>query len=129
MSVAVGYVATQEGRAALSAAIGEAALRKTGLEIMGPLPGEASAASESDIRDAIAAAAAVGVDASLRHNEGTDAADLMIDASYEEDIELIVIGVRRRSPVGKLFLGSTAQRVILEAGCPGTAVKAEVGPR
>ncbi|MGN7250970.1 universal stress protein [Arthrobacter sp. SAFR-014] len=129
MSVAVGYVATQEGRAALSAAIGEAALRKTRLQIMGPLPGEASAESESDIRDAIAAAAAVGVDASLRHNEGSDAADLMIDASYEEDIELIVIGVRRRSPVGKLFLGSTAQRVILEAGCPVTAVKADVGPR
>ncbi|UKA54416.1 universal stress protein [Arthrobacter sp. FW305-BF8] len=129
MSVAVGYVATQERRAALSAALGEAALRKTRLQIMGPQPGEASAESESDIRDAIAAAAAVGVDASLRHNEGSDAADLMIDASYEEDIELIVIGVRRRSPVGKLFLGSTAQRVILEAGCPVTAVKADVGPR
>jgi nucleotide-binding universal stress UspA family protein len=53
----------------------------------------------------------------------------MIDASYEVDVELIVIGVRRRSPVGKLFLGSTAQRVILEAGCPVTAVKADVGPR
>jgi nucleotide-binding universal stress UspA family protein len=129
MSVAVGYVATQEGRAALSAAIGEAALRKTGLQIMGPLPGETSTESESDIREAIAAAAAVGVDASLRRNEGSDAAELMIDASYEEDIELIVIGVRRRSPVGKLFLGSTAQRVILEAGCPVTAVKADVGPR
>ena len=129
MSVAVGYVATHEGRAALSAAIAEAALRRTGLQIMGPLPGETSAESESDIRDAIAAAAAVGVNASLRHNEGSDAADLMIDASYEEDIELIVIGVRRRSPVGKLFLDSTAQRVILEAGCPVTAVKADVGPR
>jgi nucleotide-binding universal stress UspA family protein len=113
----------------LSAAIGEAALRKTGLQIMGPLPGETSTESESDIREAIAAAAAVGVDVSLRRNEGSDAAELMIDASYEEDIELIVIGVRRRSPVRKLFLGSTAQRVILEAGCPVTAVKADVGPR
>ncbi|HKS02637.1 MAG TPA: universal stress protein [Arthrobacter sp.] len=129
MSVAVGYVAGQEGRAALNAAIGEAALRKTALQILGPLPGESSAEEESDIRDAIAAAAAVGVDASLRHNEGSDPAEQMIDASYEEDIELIVIGVRRRSPVGKLFLGSTAQRVILEAGCPVTAVKAGVGPR
>ncbi len=112
-----------------SAAIGEAALRKTALQIMGPVAGEASAEAESDIRNAIATAAAAGVQASLRPNEGTDAADFMIDASYEEDVELIVIGVRRRSPVGKLFLGSTAQRVILEAGCPVTAVKADVGPR
>ena len=96
---------------------------------MGPPPGQDSSESESDIRDAIAAAAAVGVDASLRQYEGSDAADQIIDASYEEDIELIVIGVRRRSPVGKLFLGSTAQRVILEAGCPVTAVKPGVGPR
>jgi nucleotide-binding universal stress UspA family protein len=129
MSVAVGYVASQEGRAALSAAIGEAALRKTTLQIMGPIAGEASAEADSDIRDAIAAATAAGVQTSVRPNEGTDAADFMIDASYEEDVELIVIGVRRRSPVGKLFLGSTAQRVILEAGCPVTAVKADVGPR
>jgi nucleotide-binding universal stress UspA family protein len=129
MSVAVGYVASQEGRAALSAAIGEAALRKTTLQIISPVAGEASAEADSDIRGAIAAATAAGVQASVRPNEGTDAADFMIDASYEEDVELIVIGVRRRSPVGKLFLGSTAQRVILEAGCPVTAVKTDVGPR
>jgi nucleotide-binding universal stress UspA family protein len=129
MSVAVGYVASQEGRAALSAAIEEAALRGTALQIMGPDAGEVSAEAESDIRAAIAAAAAAGVQASLRPSEGNDAADRMIDASYEEGVELIVIGVRRRSPVGKLFLGSTAQRVILEAGCPVTAVKADVGPR
>lgn len=130
MSVAVGYVASQEGRAALSAAIQEAALRKTDLQIMGPVPGVASAEAEADIREAITAAAAAGVAAALRPNDGgTDAANLMIDASYEADVELIVIGVRRRSPVGKLFLGSTAQRVILEAGCPVTAVKPEVGSR
>lgn len=83
MSVAVGYAATQEGRAALDAAIGEAVLRKTALQIMGPFPGEASAESKSDIRQAIAAAAAAGVQASLRPNDGSDAADLIIDASYE----------------------------------------------
>ncbi|MDR6416635.1 universal stress protein [Pseudarthrobacter sulfonivorans] len=127
MSVAVGYVASQEGRAALSAAIREAALRRTDLQILGPVPGQGSA--DADIRDAIAEAAAAGVAASLREGDDAEAADLMIDASYEEDVELIVIGVRRRSPVGKLFLGSTAQRVILEAGCPVTAVKADVGPR
>jgi nucleotide-binding universal stress UspA family protein len=128
MSVAVGYVATQEGRAALSAAIQEAALRKTDLQILGPVAGQGPSDAQADLRAAVAEAEAAGVTATLREGDD-DAADLMIDASYEEGIELVVIGVRRRSPVGKLFLGSTAQRVILEAGCPVTAVKADVGPR
>ena len=37
----------------------------------------------------------------------------------EVDPDLLVIGARRRSPMGKAFLGSVAQNLILDADVPG----------
>lgn len=49
---------------------------------------------------------------------------MLVDIAEETNAELIVIGLRRRTPVGKLILGSQAQRVLLDANCPVLAVKA-----
>ena len=57
-----------------------------------------------------------------------EAATELIDLSYEDDIDLVVIGLRRRSPVGKLVMGSLSQKVLLDAKCPVTAVKPPVSP-
>jgi nucleotide-binding universal stress UspA family protein len=56
------------------------------------------------------------------------AGDELIDLSYEDSIELLVTGLRRRSPLGKLVMGSTSQRVLLSAKCPVTTVKPPVQP-
>ncbi|MGO1310917.1 MAG: universal stress protein, partial [Brevibacterium aurantiacum] len=53
-----------------------------------------------------------------------DPAEQILDAAAEVGAELIVLGTRKRTPVGKFLLGSTIQRVILEAVCPVLCVKA-----
>ena len=52
----------------------------------------------------------------------TPGEDLVLFAK-NNDIDFIFIGVRKRSKVGKLMFGSTAQKVILEAPCPVVTVK------
>ena len=47
----------------------------------------------------------------------------MVRYARENDIGQIIVGVRRRSKVGKLVTGSTAQYVILNASCPVLSVK------
>jgi nucleotide-binding universal stress UspA family protein len=49
----------------------------------------------------------------------------LIDVADEVNADFIVIGMRRRSPVGKLLLGSIAQQVLLDASCPVLAVKSD----
>ncbi len=48
----------------------------------------------------------------------------LIDRAEGEDVSALVIGVRHRSAVAKLFLGSAAQQIILEANKPVLCVKA-----
>ena len=47
----------------------------------------------------------------------------IVQFAKEISADEIVVGVRRRSKVGKLMFGSTAQFVILEAPCPVVSVK------
>ncbi len=54
---------------------------------------------------------------------GADVPDQLIMAAEDANAEMIVIGVRHRTAVGKLLMGSVAQRVILEATCPVLSVK------
>ena len=54
---------------------------------------------------------------------GLEAGEDLIRLAEENKVEEIIIGVRRRSKVGKLLFGSTAQYVILNGSCPVVSVK------
>lgn len=118
MTIVVGYNDKAEGRAALSTALAEAQLRGLGVVVVVSDEGERAAAQ------ALLADTPVPVEVrSAADLEPLSDALLMI--AETEDVELIVIGLRRRSPVGKLLLGSNAQRILLDAPCPVLAVKAD----
>ena len=54
---------------------------------------------------------------------GLEPGEDIVQLAKEQEIDEIIIGVKRRSKVGKLLFGSTAQFVILEAHCPVLTVK------
>lgn len=128
MSVVVGYVATPEGAAALESAVAEASRRGVRLVVVLSERGHRFGSDAGHLADHADEVRRVlepsGVPFEVRQTtRGRDAADDIIGAAETEDAELIIIGLRRRSPVGKLLLGSNAQRILLDAPCPVLAVK------
>ena len=57
-----------------------------------------------------------------------DAGDQAIAVAQDQQPDLIVLGIRRRSRVGKLIMGSVAQKILLEVDCPVLVVKAAAQP-
>ncbi|MDD5475367.1 MAG: universal stress protein [Syntrophales bacterium] len=47
----------------------------------------------------------------------------IVDFALEKKADEIIVGVQKKSKVGKFLMGSTAQHVILEAHCPVIAIK------
>ncbi|HLS15298.1 MAG TPA: universal stress protein [Beutenbergiaceae bacterium] len=125
MAVVVGFIATAEGRAALDAGIEEAKLRDERLLVLVHSGRNADPESlESAAEEAREQIDPTGLGYEVRHLErGTDVAETLVHTAIDVDAVLIVIGIRRRSPLGKLILGSNAQRILLDAPCHVLAAK------
>lgn len=124
-AIVVSYVDKPEGHAALRAAATEATLRSLGLVVISSQ--RDSGAVHTLPAELAAHLGEVGVSYEVREPDlDVEPADDLISAAEELQAELIVIGLRRRSPVGKLMLGANAQRVLLDASCPVLTVKAEL---
>jgi nucleotide-binding universal stress UspA family protein len=123
--VVLGYVPKPEGEAALAASIAEAQLRHADLVVVSAhRAGHDDVQAELDeVRTRVEDA---GVKVDVRHPEsGLEASEDLLNIVEEVGAELVVIGLRRRTPVGKLILGSNAQRILLDSHCPVLAVKSD----
>ncbi|MCW2810468.1 MAG: UspA domain protein [Friedmanniella sp.] len=129
MTIVVGYTPTEPGRAALASAIAEGAHRRQPLVVVNTSRGDALAdpgfAQPADLDWARACLEEAGVDFTIRQEvRGHEASEEVLEVAREVEASLIVIGIRRRTAVGKMLMGSNAHRILMNAPCPVLAVKA-----
>lgn len=118
-TVVVGYSAKPEGRAALDRAIRIAQVNNAKIIVV-------HTSDEDEVSAVRAQLESTGLAYDIHPAPDVhDPAEELIKVSEGVKDVMIVIGLRRRSPVGKLLLGSNAQRVLLDASCPVLAVKAQ----
>lgn len=130
MKILVGYNETAAGKAALSLAREHARYFNAKVFILTSMEGGASETVEDIER----------VEKSLQEAErfmkekdveceshqlvrGLAPGEDIVQFAQEKDIDLIFVGIKKRSRAQKLILGSTAQYIILNAPCPVTTVK------
>ena len=131
MTVLVGYVPTPLGEATLRAGVEEARRRAEPLVVINmsrdDVLVDAHRAKSEDLARVERDIAELGVDVEVvRIEQGSDPADAIVKVAVERQASVIVIGLRHRTPVGKLIMGSVAQRILLEARCSVLAIKEDV---
>jgi nucleotide-binding universal stress UspA family protein len=129
-TIAVGFIDSAAGWAALDLAIEEARLRNSKLVVVNSMFGGSRESAEEYIsmNDAIEAATKRLTDSGVDHDvhqfvRGQTPAQDLIQAAKEFEVDLIVIGIRRRSATGKLLLGSNALEILHDAPCPVMCVR------
>ncbi len=121
MTVLIAYAATPEGAAALEHGL-RIAEREGTDAIAFDLDG-ASGAHDRSIEPSAQTPAPIRWFA--RAKDSRSAPDDLVDLADRLAVDVIVVGVRRRSPIGKFVLGSNAQHILIDAHVPVLAVKAQ----
>jgi nucleotide-binding universal stress UspA family protein len=131
MTIAVAHDDSPEGHAALVHAAREAAFRQTALAVLhvftstAPAEGGGEAALRQRIGESLAEAGHASLAWRLHAITGDGTrAESLVELTEQVAADLLVVGSRRRTPIGKFLLGSTVQRVILESPVPVLVVKA-----
>ncbi|GAA4282762.1 universal stress protein [Brevibacterium daeguense] len=128
MRTVVGYVPNDRGRAAFAQGLDLATQLGDTLVVMNVSNRtslvDPKLASDDELSSLSADAEAANVPFETVRRTDIDGLDALLEESESPDTRMLVIGIRQRSSVGKLIMGSTAQQVLLQAQCPVLAVKA-----
>ena len=129
MTILVAYVLRPEGRAALDKGIEIATRRNERLVVINAGPGgrqeDPSIVNGYEVERVEERLATLPIKAEFRQFvRGKSAIDEIEELVAALQVSVLVIGLRKRSPVGKLLLGSMAQEILLNVECPVLAVKA-----
>ena len=125
--IVVGWTPDEFGEVALHRGVEEARLRAGRVVVVNATRGDALVddrfADDEQLGRLTAELAASGIEDDVRRSMGADVGDQVLAVAQDVSADLVVIGLRRRSPVGKLLMGSVAQRILLGADCAVLAVK------
>jgi len=130
MKILVGIDGSNTSKEALQMAIknakafGGALMAVTSMTTGTPEENDEIRAAETTLAEAKSVAEDAGVTCSSHLLiRGNSAGEDIVDFAAENEVALIVVGIKRRSRVGKILMGSSAQFVILKAKCPVLTVK------
>jgi nucleotide-binding universal stress UspA family protein len=128
MTILVAYVPRPEGQAALDKGIEIARSRNEHLVVVNASPGgskeDPSLADVQDFERIEQMLANTGLNAEIKqYVRGKNAVEEIQALVESMQASLLIIGLRKRTPVGKLIMGSVAQELLLSVSCPVLAVK------
>ena len=126
--ILLAYVPSATSEAAFDFAIEEAERRDASLLVLASerAPDPRKARGVTDQRPLQERLEETGLGFELRTvPKRDDPADDILDAVEHDDVDLVILGIRKRTPIGKILLGSTSQRVAIESPVPVVMVKPE----
>ena len=129
MTILVAYVPRPEGQAALEKGIELARQTQEKLIVVNATPGGASddpaRADAQDVERVELLISVSGIKAEFKQFvRGKNAVEELEELVDQHQVSVLVIGLRKRTAVGKLILGSMAQEILMSISCPILAVKA-----
>jgi nucleotide-binding universal stress UspA family protein len=129
MTIIVAFAPRPEGRAALEKGIEIAGRRKEHLLVVNAISGknqdDPSRADTSEIEAVEKRLETSGISAEFKQFvRGKNAVTEIVDLAESPEVSLVIVGLRKRNPLGKLIMGSVSRDILLSVPCPVLAVKA-----